>query len=177
MFMVDEHPDWKISTIIDNQLYLGAREGAEDEEIIKERNIQSILSICTCSVAVPSMIKEYKMIELDDDPNETIDHYFDTAFEFLDNCTKPVLVHCEAGMSRSATIVIAWLMHQGKTLNQAYRYVKEKRTLISPNNGFFNKLYLLQFSYHSLLHSLALQKIGLKRRKSKLCGTLWQSRF
>ena len=80
---------------------------------------------------------------IDDDPNEPIEIYFDVCFDFLDHCAKPVLVHCEAGMSRSATMVIAWLMHRGQTLSEAYNYVIGKRSFIQPNNGFLFKLYQL----------------------------------
>lgn len=51
------------------------------------------------------------------------------------------LVHCVAGVSRSATLCIAYLMkYQHMSLLQAYNYVKSKRPQIKPNNGFFRQL-------------------------------------
>ena len=52
-----------------------------------------------------------------------------------------VLLHCVAGISRSATICIAYLMkHGGFNLLEAYNYTKMKRPIIKPNCGFFRQL-------------------------------------
>ena len=52
-----------------------------------------------------------------------------------------VLVHCHAGISRSATICIAYLMyHKCLTLEQAYDYLKARRSLIAPNLNFMRQL-------------------------------------
>ncbi|TPP58912.1 Dual specificity protein phosphatase 10 [Fasciola gigantica] len=52
-----------------------------------------------------------------------------------------VLVHCQAGISRSPALVIAYLMaHSGLSLRDAYRWVKSKRSVISPNFAFLGQL-------------------------------------
>jgi predicted protein tyrosine phosphatase len=46
----------------------------------------------------------------------------------------PILVHCQCGVARSASLVIAYVMHTFKiSLNQAYDFVKTKSNSISPN--------------------------------------------
>lgn len=51
------------------------------------------------------------------------------------------LIYCVAGVSRSASICLAYLMkHQGLTLLDAYNYVKLRRPKIKPNCGFFKQL-------------------------------------
>lgn len=51
------------------------------------------------------------------------------------------MVHCFAGVSRSATIVIAFLMQEcGMSLKDAYNHVKQKRYFIHPNDGFKRQL-------------------------------------
>jgi protein-tyrosine phosphatase len=48
-----------------------------------------------------------------------------------------VFVHCYAGVSRSATIVIAYLMKEHcLSFSAAYKFVKGKRSFINPNDGF-----------------------------------------
>ena len=52
-----------------------------------------------------------------------------------------VLVHCLAGMSRSVTIVIAYLLATtAMTTAEATEFVRSKRSIIRPNYGFINQL-------------------------------------
>lgn len=47
-----------------------------------------------------------------------------------------MFVHCYAGVSRSATVVLAYLMkEQGLTLSAAFKFVKARRFIL-PNDGF-----------------------------------------
>ncbi len=58
-----------------------------------------------------------------------------------------VLVHCELGVSRSATIVIAWLIkHAGMTLKEAFAHTKQRRRVIMPNEGALIFFGLFQIS-------------------------------
>jgi hypothetical protein len=52
-----------------------------------------------------------------------------------------VLVHCLAGVSRSVTVTIAYLMSsQNLTLNEAYDFVKARKSNVSPNFNFMGQL-------------------------------------
>ncbi len=54
---------------------------------------------------------------------------------------KKVLVHCAAGISRSSTLVLAYLMNCEKMkLFDAFKQVRSKRCVIWPNIGFMNML-------------------------------------
>ncbi|ORX88088.1 DSPc-domain-containing protein, partial [Anaeromyces robustus] len=70
--------------------------------------------------------------------------YFDKAFDFINesrNKKKAVLVSCQQGVSRSASLIIAYIM---KTLHlnvaQAYAFVKLRNPHISPNLNLMNQL-------------------------------------
>jgi predicted protein tyrosine phosphatase len=52
-----------------------------------------------------------------------------------------VLIHCQSGISRSATITISYIMrYLDKPLIEAYGLVHQARSVINPNDGFFRSL-------------------------------------
>ena len=54
---------------------------------------------------------------------------------------KKVLIHCKAGMSRSAAFTIAYFMKsKGLSYKDAYLLVKKKRVCVKPNDGFVKQL-------------------------------------
>ena len=54
---------------------------------------------------------------------------------------KPVLVHCHRGVSRSATVVIAYMMKfKNIGMLEAFNFVKIQRPIIDPNFGFLIQL-------------------------------------
>jgi dual specificity phosphatase 10 len=69
--------------------------------------------------------------------------HFKDCFDFIDDASQngKVLVHCVAGVSRSASVVIAYLMnHQKMTLSDAFSFVQERRNKIFPNESFRKQL-------------------------------------
>lgn len=73
-------------------------------------------------------------------PQQNLMTTFGSAIEFIIQARKmggTVLVHCYAGISRSATIVIAYLMSEKQmSLPDAFKLVKSKRIVAFPNPGF-----------------------------------------
>lgn len=52
-----------------------------------------------------------------------------------------MFVHCQAGISRSATICLAYLMRTNRVkLDEAFEFVKQRRSIISPNFSFMGQL-------------------------------------
>lgn len=133
-----------ISSIIDNLLYLGSQYSTRPDTIIK-RDITNIISI-GCTTLYNNSIKNYKYDIEDNGNKNNITIFFTKVIpeihEIINNCinnNQKVLVHCQAGMSRSAIVVITWLMkYKNMDYDSAYKYVKERRTVISPNISFID---------------------------------------
>lgn len=87
---------------------------------------------------------EYLHIDIDDNDDAPILKFVDRANAFLDEglrSSEHALVHCQSGMSRSATLVIAFLMsRRGMSLADAYETTRSARPVILPNRGFFGAL-------------------------------------
>jgi protein-tyrosine phosphatase len=83
-------------------------------------------------------------LNVEDYHDEEIQIHFDNAHKFIRDAFEQkgtVLVHCYAGVSRSATIVLSYLMnHYKMSLMEAIVHTKTKRTIIHPNSGFIEKL-------------------------------------
>jgi hypothetical protein len=88
----------------------------------------------------------YKQLEAADNSFQNLRQFFDEAFDFIDLARdnhSGVLVHCQAGISRSPTIAVAYLMkkYPAMAMSDAYRFVKTRRSIISPNLNFMGQLW------------------------------------
>jgi len=83
-------------------------------------------------------------VAMDDDCMYDISKDFVQCIEFIKTAKQqqqPILIHCMAGVSRSATITIAYFMHQHKmSLKDAAAFVFKKRPIVFPNVGFIQHL-------------------------------------
>lgn len=102
----------------------------------------------------------YMKIDIDDCDSEFICAYFNDINVFIDSNQK-VLLHCAAGISRSAAFVIAYLVGCCKfSLVGAIKHVKSMRTSILPNDGFLVQLILYE---HHIKHYSTWVKINEAR--------------
>ena len=138
LYKKDSNP---IDHIIDN-IYLGDFRTADNIDILKEYNITHIIN---CAFNLPNKYPEqitYKRLELRDETDQPIIEKLEEAYQFIkENKDKNIFVHCVFGKSRSASVVIFYIMKE-KKLNfiEAKNYVKNIRQIVEPNSGFENEL-------------------------------------
>ncbi|KAL6478681.1 hypothetical protein MHYP_G00121140 [Metynnis hypsauchen] len=126
-------------------LYLGSQKDVLNKELMAQNGITYVLNASnTCPK--PDFISEnhFLRIPVNDSYCEKLLPWLEKTNEFIDkaklsNCR--VIVHCLAGISRSATIAIAYIMKaMGLSSDDAYRFVKDRRPSISPNFNFLGQL-------------------------------------
>ena len=95
-------------------LYLGNIFGAWDIKLLASKNITAVLSVIDTKKIdyTESCVKDNLFIPAIDVESFNLEEHFSETYEWLDkNLEKTnVLVHCQVGVSRSATIVIAYVM-------------------------------------------------------------------
>lgn len=130
-----------ISEIIPGKLYLSSLEGAQNLVQLSALNITHVLNLSGRSSKKHKGI-DYLSIRVDDG-SESLHKHFDLAIDFI-NQGQTVLVHCLQGVSRSASVVIAYLMQeQGAKYADAKALVKRARPQINPHFNFKVQLLAL----------------------------------
>lgn len=147
----------ELSEIIKDRLYLTSLAGARSIDLVISKNINIIVSVMDYDPFVTNTEKyshiNFVYFKADDDDDFNISQYFEQFEKILyDNPDKRILIHCYAGASRSATLVMAFLMkdlivtNKKKLLNRVYTIdrllnkVKKIRNVVDPNDGFIKQL-------------------------------------
>uniref|UniRef100_A0A8B9QTH3 protein-tyrosine-phosphatase n=1 Tax=Apteryx owenii TaxID=8824 RepID=A0A8B9QTH3_APTOW len=146
-------------------LYLGSAYHASKCEFLANLHITALLNVSRKSSEPFKDQYCYKWIPVEDSHTADISSHFQEAIDFI--AGGKILVHCEAGISRSPTICMAYLMKTKKLrLEEAFDYIKQRRSLISPNFGFMGQL--LQYDaflgfYPQSVHPLLYFQIPLEQ--------------
>lgn len=120
---------------------------SEEKPPVKITHILTVAEELDYSKEAASLQIEYKQIPADDYDSFDLQSYFTEMTDFIHQCLlnqvepSKIVVHCLMGVSRSATTVMAYLIRfQGLTSEEAFDLVKEKRMVVSPNDGFLDQL-------------------------------------
>jgi protein-tyrosine phosphatase len=156
---IENHPASQVTAF----MFLGNMKDAGDAAVLARLGVDHVLNVTTTPPAyTPQPGIVYKQLHAADNGYQNLRQYFDEAFEFIDAARRrggAVLIHCQAGVSRSPTIAVAYLIkHWPMSMVEAYRYVKARRSIISPNLNFMGQL--LEFEQ------------GLKRDKDSAAASV-----
>lgn len=146
-----------MSQVVD-RVYLGTYKGSLDKKALLDTGISHIVQAIEVEENPYGSDFVYLNVTVRDVKEQDLEQYFDMVADFIQNAlrkseTNKVFLHCGSGISRSAALVIAYLMKYEQKFNynfrKAYNYLKKRRIQVKPNKGF--KLQLQ--SYEAKLNS------------------------
>ncbi|KAI9464422.1 protein-tyrosine phosphatase-like protein [Lactarius psammicola] len=142
----------RVPSKIAPRLYLTCRSTASDVVQLTSLGITHVLSVLEDAPTFPSTIPLRRLhVSISDYEDEDILTHLPTTTSFIrgalaESPSNRIMVHCAMGISRSATVVIAYLIATTQmTPREALAAVRAKRAIVRPNRGFMSQLH----EYHS----------------------------
>lgn len=143
--VLDMHPDTRAAHVSEG-VFLSAQDVAQNHELLHALQITHIVNVAT---GVECMFRErieyLDLTSVLDMPSENLKQHFERATTFMRNAVESgqgrVLVHCNMGVSRSSSLVLAYIMrYERMPLAKALEHVRSRRPIIRPNDGFMQQL-------------------------------------
>ena len=135
---------------IEANLYLGCYADALNQAVLAELGVTHIINV---TADLPNVFEgqpglAYMRIPVNDTFAQRISDYFESALAFIEAAHASggvVLIHCMAGISRSATITLAYMMTKTRmTCDQALASLLQRRSIVGPNLDFMCALLRLE---------------------------------
>ena len=154
------------SRIFDD-LFLGSEWNASNLEELERNGIGHILNVTReIDNFFPDQFDYLNIRVYDDEATELLKHW-DRTYKYIRRALEDgskVLVHCKMGVSRSASVVIAYAMKARHwDLPQALQHVKDRRACVKPNTSFMQQLEI----YAGILDASRQRHNQLWRSKSE----------
>lgn len=142
-----------------SKLFLGDRIASQNPQYF---GITAVVNCASSQVPRHPSIQFYLPLDLYDNMKmneedgsfqfDNVAKHFELSGKFIHNALDSghsVLIHCAGGVSRSTTILVAYLIqHERMTLQEAFQLVKEARPVMAPNAGFVQQLIDLEVAIH-----------------------------
>ena len=137
-------------------IWLGNQRASQNEKWLKEKNITVVFNATKDIPFVPSIKKQYRIpvddnLQADEIRNMTLWSQ-ETIYKLLEEHNKGqnILVHCAAGMQRSAAIVAMYLIAtRGLSWNEAIIHIQGIRAIaFRPSANFKNSIIEFDKIYH-----------------------------
>ncbi|GMI72226.1 PROPYZAMIDE-HYPERSENSITIVE 1 [Hibiscus trionum] len=154
--LISEAANTEKPSLISSSLFIGGALAARSAYTMQHFGITHVLCLCSNEIGQADSqyhdLFEYKNFSIYDNEDSNISSIFEEVCDFIDHVEQiggRVLVHCFEGKSRSATVVIAYLMLRKKlTLLEAWNSLKRAHRRAQPNDGFARILLDLDRKLH-----------------------------
>lgn len=117
-----------------DHIYIGNAEDAKDVNLLRHYSIGVIVNLTEIPGPFYDGVKHFQLNQPDNYP--VAQHTFEDFFEFLSLLDehRPTLIHCAAGVSRTAVFTTALLVrHYGMSWEEAIGLIKQKRPCCNPS--------------------------------------------
>lgn len=134
---------------ITKSLFISNGAAANDKLLLSSNQITTVINV---SVEIANTFYEdiqYVQVPVVDAPIARLSDFFDPIADHIHSVEMKqgrTLLHCAAGVSRSAALCLAYLMkYHGMSLLDAHTWTKSRRPIIRPNSGFWEQLIHYEF--------------------------------
>ena len=127
-------------------VYISNQEAASQEEILTSNHIAKVISVGCKPTAQFDGVEYIAYTNLLDTPETKIISVLLETNKIIDSAIKEkhnILVHCVYGQSRSASVIVSYLMFSGMTLVNSLKVMIDKNPTTCINPGFLAQLYFL----------------------------------
>jgi len=129
---------------IEDNLFLGNAFDAADYQTLQDLSISTVVN---ATKEIRNYFEdedemEYLKIDILDNGEATIQPFFKDFLDFInEHPDQRILIHCYMGSSRSATLVLLYLViKRGMSVDEGLDYLKQKRDVVNINTVFLDEL-------------------------------------
>lgn len=131
-------------TMINRNLFIGSVEGASSSSL-EQHNITHVVSLYGNVAQHQTFVPQENVIviDMDDCLTQSVEDVEVIALPFIRSAVKDdgrIFIHCQAGVSRSATIAASYLIEEGMSFTETMNLLRNRRSCVQPNFGF--EMYL-----------------------------------
>jgi protein-tyrosine phosphatase len=134
-------------------LYVGSIDALKNKDLLLKYRIGAVVTALHRDTYSDEMLKlpstiAHMRVSIHDHPDEPIEDYFEEVADFIHYHRTTngvnVLVHCAAGVSRSVSFIVYYMLKyvasEYRSVKDALAKVRENRPWVKPNKGFKKKL-------------------------------------
>ena len=160
-------------------LFLGSIEDSRNQHFIQQKKISHLLTAAKEIAPQSGDFTASLHLKLKDRSSFDLLPHLDEAVTFIHRCLLDggrILVHCQAGVSRSASLVVAYLVRcKQLNLEEAIRVCRQTRSAVSPNKGFLKQLQIYANLHRVPLPSNPSDSSEVKARLERADGPSYQA--
>ncbi|PFH33820.1 dual specificity phosphatase, catalytic domain-containing protein [Besnoitia besnoiti] len=181
----DVYPPGLVPALTKGSLFIGSLKHALDEALLKKLGVKLVVTVAWPYGEWPSHQRSlYSRLRIThinhpllDSPSQALDfaHLSLARIHTYLSRGATVLVHCEKGISRSASLCAAYLIvYHGHTASSALAAIRKYRPIARPNQGFLLQLRRLEDSRQAVANALQASPIASSSRSSS-SSAFWPS--